>query len=121
MLLTSIVAMAMAAQASPQATESGVAYDAVSQGRDAEAIARIDEGAARDASDPARLINLGIAYARQGEEAKARDLFETAAGSDNRVELETAKGEFKDSRMLARKAIKMLDKGEFQAERMTMR
>ncbi|QYJ06786.1 hypothetical protein [Qipengyuania flava] len=65
------------------------------------------------ADDPARLINHGIALARTGNYDAARDQFEAAAGAGSSVELETADGRWVDSRRLARKALAMLDKGEF--------
>ncbi|KWV94159.1 MULTISPECIES: hypothetical protein [unclassified Erythrobacter] len=63
--------------------------------------------------DPARLINHGIALARTGNYEAARAAFEAAASARNSVELETAQGKWVDSRRLARKALAMLDKGEF--------
>ena len=75
-----------------------------------EAIENCDELAA---NDPARLINHGIALARTGNYDAARAEFEAAADARNSIELETADGEWVDSRRLARKALAMLDKGEF--------
>jgi len=86
-----------------------------------ELVAR-DDYAAREAiensdqlaeDDPARLINHGIALARTGHYEEARAAFEAAAAARNSVELETAEGKWVDSRRLARKALAMLDKGEF--------
>ena len=65
------------------------------------------------ADDPARLINHGIALARTGDYEAARASFEAVAEASERVELETAEGEWVDSRRLARRALAMLDKGEF--------
>ncbi len=64
-------------------------------------------------NDPARLINHGIALARTGDYEAARADFEAAAAARDSVELETADGKWVDSRRLARKALAMLDKGEF--------
>jgi len=96
----------------PVAAEVDVAYEEVSQGRDASAIARIDADQALENDDPAQLINLGIAFARQGETAKARTMFEAAVESSNRFELETATGDWVDSRQLARRALASLENGE---------
>lgn len=74
------------------------------------AIENCDELAA---DDPARLINHGIALARTGNYEAARADFEAAANARDSVELETADGQWVDSRRLARKALAMLDKGEF--------
>ncbi len=75
-----------------------------------DAIEKCDELAE---NDPARLINHGIALARTGNYDAARADFEAAANARDSVELETADGNWVDSRRLARKALAMLDKGEF--------
>ncbi|MBU7581109.1 MAG: tetratricopeptide repeat protein, partial [Porphyrobacter sp.] len=64
--------------------------------------------------DAAVLINLGIAYAQAGHDAKARAAFEQALACHEVIELDTADGSATDSRRLARKAIKMLERGEFR-------
>lgn len=107
-MISLILAAAMASHPAPQ----GVAFEQLADGRDAAAIVLI-EGENPEAGDPARLINLGIAYARRGETKKARSLFEAAYYARDRVELETATGEWIDSRTLARQAIAMLDRGQF--------
>ncbi len=94
---------------------SNVAYDMLVEGRNAAAISAM-EASPPVTDDPARLINLGIAYARRGEGEKARALFELAVRSRERFELETATGEWIDSRTLARQALAMLDNGAFTAE-----
>ena len=63
--------------------------------------------------DPALLINLAVAHARRGDEERARDLFEAAMAHDERAELETIDGRWVDSRVLARKGLAMLARGEF--------
>lgn len=87
-------------------------------GRAEQALATLQKASAANPDDPAVLINLGIAYAQAGDEAKARGAFEAALASDDVVELDTADGETTDSRRLARKAIRMLDRGEFRAPAM---
>jgi hypothetical protein len=64
---------------------------------------------------------LGIAYARVGRTAEARAAFEAAASSDERFRLETASGEWMDSRDLARRALAMLDKGELSSTQFAAR
>lgn len=91
---------------------SDVAYELLLDGRDSAAITAI-EARPETTTDPARLLNLGIAYARRGEDAKARVLFELAYRARDRVELETATGEWIDSRTLAKQALAMLDGGSF--------
>ena len=90
-----------------------VAFDELASQQNAEAIERIESNAALDEADPARLINLGIAYARQGRSDAARVLFERAAHDAERLNLETASGEWIDSRALARRALAALERGEF--------
>ena len=84
------------------------AFDDVIANRDREAIARIEDSA----EHPAALINLGIAYARQGDSQRAREAFERATRFDSRYHLETASGEWVDSRKLALRAIAALERGE---------
>ncbi|WP_145916851.1 hypothetical protein [Erythrobacter sp. QSSC1-22B] len=105
-----ILAMAQAAQA-PATDNYG--YEALVEGRETAAIATIMDNDQIANDDPARLINLGIAYARKGDAALARQLFEAARDNRDRVELETAEGEWIDSRRLARQALAMLERGEF--------
>ena len=75
-------------------------------------MAAADPAAAPDIRADA-YYNLGIAYAREGQLDHARALFEQAARSEDRVRLETATGEWVDSRWLAIRAIALLDAGEF--------
>lgn len=73
----------------------------------------IESAADEGRTDPAQLINHGIALARTGDYDGARAAFETAAQARDSVELETAEGKWVDSRRLARKALAMLDRGDF--------
>lgn len=108
------------------APETELASAALVAGRDGEAIQTLERERAAHPDDPAVLINLGIAYAHRGDEARARKMFEAAMASDHKPELETADGAAMDSRKLARKALSMLDRGEFRpvqlpAETLTLR
>jgi tetratricopeptide (TPR) repeat protein len=91
-----------------------LAAQPLAAGRKDEALAVLERASAADPHDPAVLINLGIAYAHKGEEAKARAAFEAALACREVVELETADGTVTDSRRLARKALRMLARGEFR-------
>ena len=93
-----------------------VAYDELSAQQNQDAIERIEANEALDLDDPARLINLGIAYAREGRVEEARTLFEAAAQSETRYRLETASGEWVDSRWLAYRALAMIDEGRFESK-----
>lgn len=111
-----IIATLFMAQGPAQALEPvDVAFDELAAQSNAAAIARIESNRQLDEADPARLINLGIAYARQGEPAAARTLFERAMRSSERLNLETATGDWVDSRALARRALAALDRGEFDS------
>ncbi|WP_128893179.1 hypothetical protein [Erythrobacter sp. HKB08] len=116
MMIASLAAVALM---TPAATQVG--YDELMDGRDAAAIQTIEGNETLEKSDPARLINLGIAHARQGRTEEARKLFTAAMECEDRMSLETSEGEWKDSRHLARLALKMLDNGSFGSERMAAR
>ena len=106
------------------AGESGeLAAQTLAAGREDEALAVLQRASAADPHDAAVLINLGIAYAQKGDDAKARAAFEAALTCHEVVELDTADGTATDSRRLARKALRMLDRGEFRprSEQLTYR
>jgi len=91
-----------------------LAVTPLAAGRTDQALATLEAASAADPHDAAVLINLGIAYAHAGEEAKARAAFEQAVACHEVIELDTADGSTTDSRRLARKALKMLERGEFR-------
>jgi tetratricopeptide (TPR) repeat protein len=112
---TPMPAAPAAALVSPE--QSGeLAAQTLAAGREDEALATLQRASAANPHDPAVLINLGIAYAHSGDEAKARAAFEAALTCHEVVELDTADGSATDSRRLARKAIKMLERGEFRSQ-----
>ncbi|TRD12023.1 hypothetical protein FGU71_09235 [Erythrobacter insulae] len=96
----------------PATAELGAA--SLVQGKSASAIQTIEPQLDETPHDPALLINMGIAFAQTGDDAKARSLFKAAMSSPEHFELETASGSTIDSRRLARRAIAMLDRGEFR-------
>lgn len=100
--------------ASPVAGMSDLAANPLAAGRGDEAIAVLEKASAANPHDAAVLINLGIAHAQRGDDAKARTAFEAALACHEVIELDTADGAATDSRRLARKAIKMLERGEFR-------
>jgi len=79
-----------------------------------EAIAILEQSRLSDPEDPAVLINLGIAYAQTGREAEARALFNAALTKRAEFDLAISSGQVTDSRQLARRAIRMLERGEFR-------
>lgn len=111
-----VIGLVMLAQGATATIEQvDVAYDALSAGRNAAAIAQIEGNDALDARDPARLINLGIAYARQGDAATARTLFQRVLSNGEGYMLETSRGSWVDASALAREALAKLDAGAFES------
>ncbi|WP_120716436.1 hypothetical protein [Tsuneonella amylolytica] len=111
--ITGILAVIAMGQAAPAAADIG--YDALIAGdgeRAVEAIAA--DPLATD--DPAKLINLGVAYAMEGDRDRARTMFERAAASSERYDLEVASGEWVESRRLALRALAALDRGGLASE-----
>lgn len=104
-------------------TETEFASKTLASGNQTAAIAALEAQREAAPEDPGVLINLGIAYAHLGDDQKAEALFEAALVSADPIELETADGNLTDSRRLARKAMRMLERGEFRpaADRITLR
>ncbi len=90
-----------------------VGYEELAAGDDVAALAAI-ETSSFDAQDPAKLINEAVALARTGQSDAAQARFEAAVRSSDRVRLETATGEWVDSRWLAMRGLAMLESGAFQ-------
>lgn len=87
-----------------------VAFDALSQGRTADAVEQLSQSQAVKDGDPAALINLGTAYAREGRIAEARAAFQAAAASETRYNLELSNGSWADSQEVAKMALERLDR-----------
>lgn len=114
-----IAASLMLAPAPVLAVEQvDVAYDELASRDNAAAIRKIEGNDGLDRDHPARLINLGIAYARVGEVDEARALFRRALHTGN-LELETATGDWIDSHDLARRAMAKLDDGSLVGQTRT--
>lgn len=90
------------------AEQHEVAYDALAAGEAREAVANLEALRADNPGDPALLINLGSAYARLGDVARAEACFREAADSDTRYQLELADGSWVDSRRAAQTALRQL-------------
>jgi len=108
--LLAVTLPATAAFAETGADRVDVAYEQLSQGRTAEAIAKLDNSRAVKVEDPSALINLGTAYARQGRTDDARAMFVAARNSDAPYYLELADGRWVDSRKAANMALANLEK-----------
>ena len=89
-------------------------YEEFVSGEGREALRAIEQCGADASDDPALQINHGVALARVGEFDAARESFTAAVRNADRFDLETASGDWVDSRVLARKGLAMLDSGEFR-------
>lgn len=116
------LAVATALMVLTQGTPVDVAFHEMVAHENVAAIERIEANDSLERNDPARLINLGVAYAREGRTEEARRMFMLAASDEYGARLEMADGQWADSRDLARRALKMLAHGDFAAQsRVTMR
>lgn len=97
-------------------TEVDVAYEELREGDNAAAIRQLEECRDVDCDDPARLINLGTAYLRDGRSAEAEAMFRAAMKSDQRW-LELADGRWLDSRAAAQLALTRLQQASAMALR----
>jgi Tfp pilus assembly protein PilF len=106
-----VVLSPAAAMADPAAASDrvDVAFDALSQGHTVDAVDQLRRSDAVKAGDPAALINLGTAYARQGRIAEARAAYRAAMASDTRYDLELSDGSWSDSREAAKMALDKLE------------
>lgn len=120
MSFTAIAIAAVLAQAAPLATTTDgitdVAYTELAAG-DADAAVQKLEAVGRYSADPALLINLGTAYARQGATDKALAAYRAAIATSERYDLELANGSWRDSRDVARHALASLQRARAQAAR----
>jgi len=114
LVLSALVAAAQLTStpgAEPPTTETrDVAYEDIAAGRADAAIQAIEARLKADPDDPALLINLGAAYARKGDTARAEAAFQAAVNSDTRYELELADGTWADSRHAAQRALASLQR-----------
>lgn len=119
--LMGVAPVAHANDGQDAAAETELAARSLVEGKAAAAIVMLEKKLEEAPHDPALHINLGIAYAHRGNDAQARAHFEAALTSPDLVDLDTADGNTTDSRRLARKALKMLDRGEFSTTRQLTR
>lgn len=90
-----------------------VGFEELAAGDNLAAISAI-EASSLPANDPALLINHGVALARTGDHESAREKFAEVAAHSDRYRLETASGNWVDSRVLARRGLSLIDRGEFE-------
>jgi uncharacterized protein HemY len=89
-------------------SRGSLGYDALVAGDNERAIAQITADAKVDRNDPARLINLGQAFARTGRTAEAAQLFRAAINSREDIDLILANGNVMNSKDAARQALAKL-------------
>lgn len=85
--------------------KESIGYDALVSGDNARAISQILSNERVSRHDPAKLINLGQAYARTGRIAEAADLFLSVMQSREEVDLVLADGRVINSKAAARLAL----------------
>ncbi len=116
MLLASLILsqapIVAATHQKPESAQVDAAYEELTSGETEAAIESLEQNSELDSQDPARLINLGTAYARQGDYTSAEKAFQAAIMSDDRYELELSDGTWMDSRRAARIALLRLQRGE---------
>ncbi len=76
----------------------------------ATAARQLERSTAVAPDDPARLINLGYVHMQEGRLVTARTLFEAVRDSDRHFLIETASGEVADTRDVARRALRRLQR-----------
>ena len=88
--------------------KGSIGYDALVAGENDRAISQIMTNDRVSRNDPAKLINLGQAYARTGRTAEAEQLFNAAIQSRDDVDLTLANGTVMNSKEAARLALAKL-------------
>jgi Tfp pilus assembly protein PilF len=103
--VAAVMPAAALAETASEPDRVDVAFEALAEGRTAEAMVQLQASREERSKDPAVLINLGTAYARQGRIDEARAMFEAAMTSSERYDLELADGSWVDSRTAAKMAL----------------
>ncbi len=106
-----------AAPATPLNDRIDVAYTELSSGNAEAAVRKLEAAGAAKSEDPATLINLGAAYAANGQSEKALASYRAAVASSDRYDLQLADGSWTDSRAAARLALNNLLRSTARASR----
>jgi tetratricopeptide (TPR) repeat protein len=109
-----IVATSVSAQAKDHGGEIGyqtgeLGYDALMSGDNQRAVDDIMKNLDARNADPAKLLNLGRAYARMGRNLDAVRLFQAAIDSNNQFEVELADGRILPVRTAAKLALSQMN------------
>lgn len=89
---------------------TAIGYEALVSGDSARAISDLLNGSI-SRHDPAFLLNLGQAYARNGQLVEARELFRRAANKRENIDLVLADGRVISSKLAARQALATVQVG----------
>ena len=84
--------------------KGSIGYEALLKGDNERAVSQILTSAQVSRHDPAKLLNLGRAYARMGRMEEASNMFAAAMQSRDTVDLVLADGRVMNSKDAARKA-----------------
>ncbi len=102
--------MVCTAQAEPNASgeisypKGSIGYEALMRGDNERAVSQIMTSEQVSKHDPAKLLNLGRAYARMGQTEQAAGYFKAAMHALEGVDLVLADGRVMNSKVAARKA-----------------
>lgn len=109
LLMVSAPALAAQAQGEIGYTQGSLGYDALMAGENEKAVKQLETAEGISENDPARLINLGQAYARTGRTGEAAEMFMTAINSKHSFALVLSDGTVIDSREAAKLALSSLN------------
>lgn len=109
LLIISSPAVAAEAEGEIGYSRGSLGYDALIAGDNMTAVQQLEAADGVSEKDPARLINLGQAYARTGRTGDAIAMFVAAMNSNRSFDLLLADGQVVDSRKAAEMALNNLN------------
>jgi len=118
LLVSALIAgtMCTAVHAAPSVTgeisypKESIGYEALMRGDNERAVFQIMANEKVSSGDPAKLLNLGRAYARMGQTDEAAKMFKAVLESRDSVDLVLADGSVMNSQVAARKALASLQR-----------
>ena len=118
LLVSALIAgtMGTAVHAAPSKTgeisypKESIGYEALMRGDNERAVFQIMANEQVSSGDPAKLLNLGSAYARMGHTDEAAKMFKAVLESRDSVDLVLADGSVMNSKVAARKAYASLQR-----------
>ena len=118
LLVSALIAgtMGTAVHAAPSMTgeisypKESIGYEALMRGDNERAVFQIMANEQVSSGDPAKLLNLGRAYARMGDTDEAAKMFKAVLESRDSVDLVLADGRVMNSKVAARKAYASLQR-----------